>query len=135
MIASYHIICFLYVPDSVVADSPTPNSALFSTPTDHSSALMSGNSSLLAAAASAASMAATNNIQAEAARHFLNQLSASHALGPPSHVGLRESSVNGSELGVWANETIPQGTRFGPFMGKWTLEPANMKYAWEVSDI
>jgi hypothetical protein len=37
------------------------------------------------------------------------------------------------DLGVWAVETIPQGTRFGPFMGKWTMEPSNPKFAWEVS--
>ena len=90
--------------------------------------LMSNNSILAAAAASAAA----SNFQAEAARQFLHQLSASQALNPPSQVDLRESSVN-SELGVWATETIPQGTRFGPFMGKWTMEPTNHKFAWEVS--
>ena len=98
-------------------------------PTPEASALMSGSSaSLLAAAASSAS-----NLQAEAARHFLHQLSSSHALNPPSQVDLRESSINNSDLGVWAVETIPQGTRFGPFMGKWTMEPSNPKFAWEVS--
>ena len=98
-------------------------------PTPEASALMSGTSaSLLAAAASSAS-----NLQAEAARHFLHQLSSSHALNPPSQVDLRESSINNSDLGVWAVETIPQGTRFGPFMGKWTMEPSNPKFAWEVS--
>ena len=98
-------------------------------PTPEASALMSGSSaSLLAAAASSAS-----NLQAEAARHFLHQLSSSHALNPPSQVDLRESSINNADLGVWAVETIPQGTRFGPFMGKWTMEPSNPKFAWEVS--
>ena len=98
-------------------------------PTPEASALMSGTSaSLLAAAASSAS-----NLQAEAARHFLHQLSSSHALNPPSQVDLRESTINNADLGVWAVETIPQGTRFGPFMGKWTMEPSNPKFAWEVS--
>ena len=62
-------------------------------------------------------------------------------------VELRETSVrepvdpiehsinrsNGGDLGVWAVETIPEGTKFGPFLGKWCLEPANPQYAWEVS--
>ena len=91
--------------------------------------LMSNNSILAAAAASAAA----SNYQAEAARQFLQQLSASQALNPPSQVDLRESSAVNSELGVWATETIPQGTRFGPFMGKWTMEPTHQKFAWEVS--
>ena len=108
-------------------NDPTPPT-LF--PASESSALMA-NSSFLAAAAAASS--ATSNFQAEAARQFLHQLSASHALNPPSQVDLRESSVNKSELGVWAVESIPQGTRFGPFMGKWSVEPTNPKYAWEVS--
>ena len=98
------------------------------------------NSSFLAAAAAAASSASNNfgggggspNFQAEAARQFLHQLTASHALNPPAQVDLRESSVAKSELGVWANEKIPAGTRFGPFMGKWTMEATNPKYAWEV---
>ena len=95
------------------------------------------NSSFLAAAAAAASSASNNfggspNFQAEAARQFLHQLTASHALNPPAQVDLRESSAAKSELGVWANEKIPAGTRFGPFMGKWTMEATNPKYAWEV---
>ena len=64
-------------------------------PTPEASALMSGTSaSLLAAAASSPS-----NLQAEAARHFLHQLSSSHALNPPSQVDLRESAINNADLG------------------------------------
>ena len=119
----------MYISDSAGVDPPSVMpQTLF--PTPEASALMSNSSaSLLAAAASSAS-----NIQAEAARQFLHQLSASHALNPPSQVDLRESSINKADLGVWAVETIPHGTRFGPFMGKWTMEPSNPKFAWEVSD-
>ena len=130
-IHSYHIhvYYFMYISDSAGVDPPSVMpQTLF--PTPEASALMSNSSaSLLAAAASSAS-----NIQAEAARQFLHQLSASHALNPPSQVDLRESSINKADLGVWAVETIPHGTRFGPFMGKWTMEPSNPKFAWEVSD-
>ena len=130
-IHSYHIHVYysMYISDSAGVDPPSVMpQTLF--PTPEASALMSNSSaSLLAAAASSAS-----NIQAaEAARHFLHQLSASHALNPPSQVDLRESSINKADLGVWAVETIPHGTRFGPFMGKWTMEPSNPKFAWEVS--
>ena len=118
------------ISDNAGVDPPSTAMAPTLFPTPEASALMSNSSaSLLAAAASSAS-----NIQAaEAARHFLHQLSASHALNPPSQVDLRESSINKADLGVWAVETIPHGTRFGPFMGKWTMEPSNPKFAWEVS--
>ena len=119
----------MFFSDNAGVDPPSVMpQTLFPTP-EAASALMSNSSaSLLAAAASSAS-----NLQAEAARHFLHQLSTSHALNPPSQVDLRESSINKADLGVWAVETIPQGTRFGPFMGKWTMEPSNHKFAWEVS--
>ena len=107
-------------------NDPTGPPTLF--PASESPALHS--SFLAAAAAQAASTA--SNFQAEAARQFLHQLTANN---PPSQVDLRESSINKSELGVWAVEHIPQGTRFGPYMGKWTLEPSNPKYAWEVGYI
>ena len=68
----------------------------------------------------------------EAARNFLNQFNISHALHPPSQVELRESG-SGSGLGVWATEVIPAGSKFGPFLGKWCLEPLNQNQAWEVS--
>ena len=75
----------------------------------------------------------TNSVaSSEAARNFLNQFNISHALHPPSQVELRES-VSGSGLGVWATEIIPAGSKFGPFLGKWCLEPINQNQAWEVS--
>ena len=70
--------------------------------------------------AAAAAMAAT--------RSFLEKLHSSHALTPPAAVELRD-------LGVWAKERVAAGTRYGPFLGKWALEPANPAYAWEVSEI
>lgn len=69
--------------------------------------------------AAAAAMAAT--------RSFLEKLHSSHALTPPAAVELRD-------LGVWAKERVVAGTRYGPFLGKWALEPANPAYAWEVSE-
>ena len=132
---SYHF------PDNVVGSdhSGAPDCGLFGTSGSSSvqanpslgNSLMSNNSILAAAAAASAA----SNYQAEAARQFLQQLSASQALNPPSQVDLRESSAVNSELGVWATETIPQGTRFGPFMGKWTMEPTHQKFAWEVSKL
>ncbi len=34
---------------------------------------------------------------------------------------------------MWAAEDVPPGTRYGPFLGKWTAEPADQRFAWEVS--
>ncbi len=51
---------------------------------------------------------------------------AAHLMSPPPQLEL----ANG---GVWARAPVPQGTRFGPFLGKWVLEPANHSFAWEVS--
>ncbi|KAG8242643.1 hypothetical protein J6590_061871 [Homalodisca vitripennis] len=35
--------------------------------------------------------------------------------------------------GVWARQTIPRGTRFGPYLGKWTTErPSDPQAFWEV---
>ena len=81
-----------------------------------------------------ASAAATarESLTSEAAKNFLHTLNASHALNPPSNIELRESTKGGG-LGVWSSESIPVGTRFGPFLGKWALEPINLRYAWEVS--
>ena len=122
-----------FVTDNVV-DSPTsvghPTSSLFSGTAENSQSLLAQAAAV--AASNSASNPGTNNFQAEAARQFLHQLSASHVLNPPSQVDLRESSVNNTDLGVWAVESIPQGTRFGPFLGKWTMEPVNHKFAWEV---
>lgn len=35
--------------------------------------------------------------------------------------------------GVFARETIPCNTKYGPFTGKWETQPVDRKYAWEVS--
>lgn len=35
---------------------------------------------------------------------------------------------------VSAKIPIPRGARFGPFEGKWTNEPVDQRYAWEVSN-
>jgi hypothetical protein len=78
-----------------------------------------GNSAQTAAAAAAAAMAAT--------RSFLEKLNSSHALNPPPQIELRD-------FGVWAKENVSAGTRYGPFLGKWALEPTNQAYAWEVSE-
>lgn len=61
------------------------------------------------------------------------QLLASQLVNPPSQVELRESRT-GKGLGVWAKEAVPKGTKFGPFLGKWAVEPTDPKYAWEVSE-
>ena len=71
-------------------------------------------------------------LTSEAAKNFLHNLNASHALNPPPHIEVRESSKGGG-LGIWSAESIPAGTRFGPFLGKWAIEPQNPRYAWEVS--
>jgi hypothetical protein len=107
--------------------------------TDPMTAASSAAVMAAAAAASAnspflsSSTSSTNSLQAEAARQFLHQLSASQALNPPPQVELKASSVSKADLGVWSVEIIPPGTRFGPFLGKWVVEPTNGKYAWEVS--
>ena len=50
---------------------------------------------------------------------------------PPSQLEFSQSAVcNGR--GVWTKANIPAGTRFGPFLGKWVLEPENEEFAWEV---
>ena len=48
-----------------------------------------------------------------------------HLITPPPQLLLRKG-------GVWARVSIPAGVRFGPFLGKWVLEPANEDFAWEV---
>ena len=78
------------------------------------------------------SASAREALTSDSAKNFLHTLNASHALNPPPNVELKESSKGGG-LGVWSTECIPAGTRFGPFLGKWALEPNNHRYAWEVS--
>ena len=57
------------------------------------------------------------------------------ALSPPPTLELRQSKVNPgppSKLGVFAVETLPTGSKFGPFLGKWAFEPRHQDHAWEV---
>lgn len=35
--------------------------------------------------------------------------------------------------GVYARASIPIGTKYGPFNGKWETQPLDRRYAWEVS--
>lgn len=44
-----------------------------------------------------------------------------------------ELKVKEGGRGVWARENVPKGRRYGPFLGKWVLEPVDLQYAWEVS--
>ena len=67
-------------------------------------------------AAAAAALAMT--------RKYLEQLN--FALTPPSGVELRGERA-------YAKESIPVGTKYGPFLGKWSLKPVNESFAWEVS--
>ena len=50
---------------------------------------------------------------------------------PPSQLESGQSSVSNGR-GVWARLPLTAGTRFGPFLGKWVLEPENDEFAWEV---
>ncbi len=92
-----------------------------------------------AAAANAAQSTATTTSAAAAAlaKTFLERFNSSFALSPPRQVELRKCSSGSasSEGGVWAVEEIPPGVRYGPFMGKWTPEPADPRFAWEVSEV
>ena len=45
---------------------------------------------------------------------------------PPPQLELRPQG------GVWVRASIPSGTRFGPFLGKWAPEPQDEDYSWEV---
>ena len=62
-------------------------------------------------------------------RSFLEKLSSSFALHPPPTV-----EVRGGGGGVFAVDSIPAATTYGPFLGKWAVQPEEHKYAWEVSD-
>ena len=50
---------------------------------------------------------------------------------PPSQLEFGPSTAWAGR-GVWTKSNIPSGTRFGPFLGKWVLEPENDEFAWEV---
>nr|AHA51299.1 zf-H2C2_2 domain-containing protein [Charistephane fugiens] len=50
----------------------------------------------------------------------------------PRFVYLRPSSIPGAGMGVWAQETIPAGTRFGPYTGN---NVNSLGYAWKQSPL
>ena len=52
---------------------------------------------------------------------------AAHLVTPPPQLQLRKG-------GVWTRAPVAAGVRFGPFLGKWVLEPGNEDYAWEVGN-
>jgi hypothetical protein len=54
-----------------------------------------------------------------------HELMATHI---PPELELREPGS-----GVWTRQRVTRGTRYGPFLGKWTPEPIDPRYAWEVS--
>ena len=53
---------------------------------------------------------------------------------PPPSLELAQSGV-GAGRGVWTRAALPPATRFGPFLGKWVLEPENEEFAWEVREL
>ena len=89
------------------------------------------------------SAAATTTAAATAAlaKTFLERFNSSFALSPPRQVELRKGGAAAPDSpsallgdgGVWALEEVSAGVRYGPFMGKWTPEPADPRFAWEVS--
>ncbi|KAK6628258.1 hypothetical protein RUM43_002070 [Polyplax serrata] len=48
----------------------------------------------------------------------------------PKELKLRETG-----RGIWAREKIPKGTKYGPFLGKWTTDPIDPRFAWEAARI
>ncbi|KAL1115809.1 hypothetical protein AAG570_006099 [Ranatra chinensis] len=48
--------------------------------------------------------------------------------GLPEDVELRTSG------GVWARATLPRGSKFGPFQGKWVPKPLDPRFAWEIEE-
>lgn len=53
----------------------------------------------------------------------------------PANLELRESSVPGAGLGIWAKTRIGLGERFGPFHGLQSTTVKETTYGWEVSTI
>ena len=56
----------------------------------------------------------------------------------PSQVTVRQSSIPGAGLGVFAKEMIPRGVKVGPYVGKMVPssevdEGVDTSYMWEVS--
>ena len=55
----------------------------------------------------------------------------------PAQLTVKPSSIPGAGLGVFANENIARGVKFGPYVGKKVPashvdEDANTSYMWEV---
>lgn len=70
---------------------------------------------------------AAAELSAAAERFITQQLSA-----VPPELELRPSST-GVGVGVWSKQNISRGTRYGPFLGKWTANAKDPSLAWEVS--
>ncbi|XP_069184349.1 transcription factor hamlet isoform X1 [Procambarus clarkii] len=69
---------------------------------------------------------AAAELSAAAERFITQQLSA-----VPLELEMRPSST-GVGLGVWAKHSLARGTRYGPFLGKWTANAKDPGLAWEV---
>lgn len=70
---------------------------------------------------------AAAELSAAAQRFITQQLSS-----VPSELELRPSSA-GVGVGVWPKQGLARGTRYGPFLGKWTANAKDPSLAWEVS--
>ena len=75
-------------------------------------------------------MSSSGELSAAAERFITQQLSA-----VPLELELRPSGAPGAcgALGVWARQGLIRGTRYGPFLGKWTAQAKDPNLAWEVS--
>ncbi|XP_042219347.1 histone-lysine N-methyltransferase PRDM16-like [Homarus americanus] len=69
---------------------------------------------------------AAAELSAAAERFITQQLSA-----VPLELEVRPSST-GVGVGVWTKQNIARGTRYGPFLGKWTANAKDPGLAWEV---
>ncbi|XP_063889664.1 histone-lysine N-methyltransferase PRDM16-like isoform X4 [Scylla paramamosain] len=69
---------------------------------------------------------AAAELSAAAERFITQQLSA-----VPPELELRPSST-GVGVGVWSKQSISRGTRYGPFLGKWTANAKDPSLAWEI---
>ncbi|KAK7572157.1 hypothetical protein V9T40_014629 [Parthenolecanium corni] len=60
--------------------------------------------------------------------HAAAQLKNQYELLVPHELELRSSGAEG----VWTKTTIPRGTKYGPYIGKWLQKPIDMRFAWEA---